>query len=474
MPVWEFSFTIKEFVLDFAVVSLLLVVATIARSRITLLQRFLIPSNLIAGFLGLLLGPELLRWLDFSPERMGVYVYHLLALTFIGVGLKRTGGRTVGAIHIGFIKVLTYIVQALIGLAVALFFLWLLYPDLVPAVGILLPLGFGMGPGIAFSIGQSWEAYGFSEAADIGLTLAAIGFLVAYITGITVVNRGIHRGLATLVTDHGRSEFVRRGFARNAPTAPGSHLTLSSGTIDTLTFHFALVGAVYLASYGVVLGLAHLLAWTGLAQEIPILWSLNFVVANLVALATRKTLTMRSADFLIDDGTLRRITGLLADILVTAAIMAISLKVTWQYVGPIAVMCGVGAVATYFAIKWPISRLFAQYRFERTVGLYAEQTGTISSGLAMIRVTDPEFTTPVAQDQALGSGAALALGFPLLILINLPLVWYRGSLEGYFMMAGLLLVYLAVLVGSWFIFTRRTRGSASGTEASLVTPEVSA
>mgnify|MGYP000665188989 CR=1 FL=1 len=75
---------------------------------------------------------------------MGVYVYHLLALTFIGVGLKRTGGRTVGAIHIGFIKVLTYIVQALIGLAVALFFLWLIYPDLVPAVGILLPLGFGV------------------------------------------------------------------------------------------------------------------------------------------------------------------------------------------------------------------------------------------------------------------------------------------------------------------------------------------
>ncbi len=465
MPVWEFSLTIKEFVLDLAVLSLLLVVATVARSRIPILQRFLIPSNLIAGFLGLLLGPELLKWIEFSPERMGVYVYHLLALTFIGVGLKRTGGRTVGAIHIGFIKVLTYIVQALIGLAVAFFFLWLIYPDLVPAVGILLPLGFGMGPGIAFSIGQSWEAYGFTEAADIGLTLAAIGFLVAYITGISVVNRGIHRGLTSLMSDEGRNEFVRKGFARNAPNEPGSFLTLSSGTIDTLTFHLALVGAIYLLCYGVVLGLEQVLTLAGLTREIPTLWSFNFVVANLLALATRKAISVRGGDYLIDDGTLRRITGMLADILVAAAIMAISLKVTWQYVGPIAVMCGVGAIATYFAIKWPISRVFSQYRFERTVGLYAEQTGTISSGIAMIRVTDPEFTTPVAQDQALGSGAALALGFPLLILINLPLVWYRGSLEGYLTMAGLLLLYLAVLFVSWFVFTRRTAGPSHGAAA---------
>ncbi len=462
MPVWEFSFTIKQFVLDFAVVSVLLIAATMARSRIPILQRFLIPSNLIAGFLGLILGPELLKWIEFSPERMGVYVYHLLALTFIGVGLKRTGGRTVGAIHIGFIKVLTFVIQALIGLIVALFFLWLISPNLVPAVGILLPLGFGMGPGIAFSIGQSWEAHGFAEAADIGLTLAAIGFLVAYITGISVVNRGIHKGLTTLRPDEAGTEFVRRGFARNVPPGVGSHITFSSGTIDTLTFHFALVGAVYLAAYGVVLGLEQLLSAAGLTNEIPTLWSLNFVVANLLALGTRKIIEVRKAGYMIDDGTLRRITGLLADILVAAAIMAISLKVTWQYVGPIAVMCIIGAVATYFAIKWPIGRLFSQYRFERTVGLYAEQTGTISSGLAMIRVTDPEFATPVAQDQALGSGAALALGFPLLIMINLPLVWYEGSLEGYFTMAGLLVLYLFALIVTWFIFTRRTAGSIPG------------
>ena len=46
----------------------------------------------------------------------------------------------------------------------------------MPAIGTLLPLGFGMGPGIAYSIGQSWSNYGFEEGAMVGLTISAIGF----------------------------------------------------------------------------------------------------------------------------------------------------------------------------------------------------------------------------------------------------------------------------------------------------------
>ena len=296
MTVWDLSLTIREFVFDFTVVGTLLVIGTIARARLPWFQRFLIPSNLIAGFVGLILGPELLNLIDFSPERMGVYVYHLLALTFVGVGLRHTGGRSAGAIHIGFIRVLTYILQALIGIAVALLFLWLTSPELVPAVGMLLPLGFGMGPGIAYSI---------------------------------------------------------------------------------------------------------------------------------------------------------------VDLLVTSAIMAISLSITWRYIGPIAVMSALGAVATYYTIRWGMNRGFARYRFERTVGLYAEQTGTISSGLALIRVTDPEFATPIAQDQVLGSGAALAIGFPLLLVINIPLAWYGGHIEGYVVVAALLGAYLLITFGLWSLFQRK-------------------
>ena len=380
--------------------------------------------------MGLILGPALLGWVDFSTDRMGVYVYHLLALTFIGVGLRRTGGRTEGAVHIGFIKVLTYLLQALIGLGVALLFLWLVSGDLVPAVGMLLPLSFGMGPGIAFSIGQSWEAYGFAEAANIGLTLAAVGFLVAYFTGMVVVNQGIRHGQTTLVKRDTMNEAMRTGLVKSEPREVGARLTFFSGAIDTLTFHFALIGTLYLVTYGVTLALAEGLVWAGLERELPTLWSFNFILANLLALLTRRVMDARSIDYLIDAGMVNRITGLLADLLVATAIMAISLGIAWQYIGPILVMSTLGAIVTYLAIKRVMQRVFSRYQFERTVGLYAEQTGTISSGLALIRVMDPEFSTPVAQDQVLGSGVALALGFPLLLLINLPLGAVRRHADG--------------------------------------------
>lgn len=454
MQVWDLTISMRELVLDVAIICTLLLIGTVCRRYIRIFQSYFIPSNLIAGFLGLLLGPELLELIDFSVDRMGVYVYHLLALTFIGVGLRQTGTSTVGSVHIGFTKIFTFLLQALIGLLVALLFLWFISPDLVLAVGMLLPLGFGMGPGIAFSVGQSWEAFGFPGAANIGLTIAAIGFLVAYTTGVFIVNRGIRAGRTAIETNES-SDDIRTGIVRRDPKEVGSRLTLFSGSIDTLTFHIALIGGIYLLTYIVTTGLAKLLVAAGQAQEVPILWSFNFVTANLLALGVRKLLKTVNVESIVDQGSINRLTGFFADVLVAAAIMGISLSIAWEYIGPIIVMSVVGAGVTYIAVRESIRRVFSDYSFERTVGLYAEQTGTISSGLALIRVTDPELVTRVAQDQVLGSGIALALGFPLLILINMPLVRFEGSPEGYMIVTGLLVSYLIILLGAWWLYARR-------------------
>jgi hypothetical protein len=48
------------------------------------------------------------------------------------------------------------------------------------SIGFLVPLGFNEGPGQALSIGKVWEGAGFSDAATIGLTFAAIGYFCAF------------------------------------------------------------------------------------------------------------------------------------------------------------------------------------------------------------------------------------------------------------------------------------------------------
>ncbi len=459
MNAWTLSLTLGRFMLDVAVVSGLLLAGVLARRYVGFFQRFLIPANLIAGFAGLLIGPELLGWVDFSIERMGVYVYHLLALTFIGVGLQGGMGKhSRAAINLGFIQIMTFLLQALVGLGVALAVVYFINPDLVPAVGVLLPLGFGMGPGIAYSIGQGWGAFGFPEGGSIGLTIAAIGFLVAYFSGIAIVSRGIRRGHAVFVRSaDGLGAPVRTGVIHTEPPPVAARMTFSPSSVEPLTVHVALIALVYLGAYGVTLALAEGLTRVGLAHETPTLWSFHFILANLLAFALRRVMHRRGLGRVLDDGFLHRLTGLLADYLIAASIMAISLRIAWAYLGPILAMCLITTVVTYVTIKWVAQRVFDDYPFERFVGIYGEMTGTISSGLALVRVADPEFASPVAQDLVLSSGIALAFGFPLLVVINLPFTVFGGALIGYWALAGILLAYLAFLLLLWRRFGLRRK-----------------
>ncbi len=66
-------------------------------------------------------------------------------------------------------------------------------PDLFPAIGFTLALGFELGPGQAFSIGSTWQSMGFEAGPSVGLTMAAIGFLLGSFGGVVLINQGIKR-----------------------------------------------------------------------------------------------------------------------------------------------------------------------------------------------------------------------------------------------------------------------------------------
>ena len=55
--------------------------------------------------------------------------------------------------------------------------------------GILLPLGYGQGPGQAFNWGLTFEnSYGFVNGSSFGLTVAAMGFVSASVGGVLYMN----------------------------------------------------------------------------------------------------------------------------------------------------------------------------------------------------------------------------------------------------------------------------------------------
>jgi glutamate:Na+ symporter, ESS family len=464
MNLWDFPITIGQAMLDIALVSALLLFGLMCRRYVPFFQRFLIPSSLIAGFAGLILGPEMLGILRFDVDRMGAYLYHLLALTFIGIGLQGShekGSR--GATHVGFIFIFCYLIQIIVGLGISFALAYTFMPILIPAVGMLLPLGFGMGPGIAYSIGQSWEAYGFVGGGDVGLSLAAMGFLVAYFVGVALVNRGVRAGASKLVAGgtSGMDEALRTGILRQEPLPIAGRLAYHGGTIEPLTVHFALIGGVYLLTYGITAGLGALMVIAGLEKETAMLWGFHFIIANLLALFVRRLLGREHRFIPIDAGLLHRLTGWMTDYMIALAVIAISMGAARTYSIPIILMTLVGTPATYYIIRWAVRRAFDDHPFERLVGIFGEMTGTISSGLALIRVTDPDFRTNVAQDLGLGSGMALVLGFPLLVLINLPFTLFDGEMIGYWFVFGVCAVYLALMVFIWKQFVLKKHHKAA-------------
>lgn len=463
MEAWSLQITTGDLLIDFSLIGALLLVGTWLRRKVRFFQRFLVPNSLIAGFAGLLLGGELLALIPIDGARMGAYVYHLLALTFICVGLFKTDQKhSWGVMNLGFMQVAIMLMQGIVGLSLALVISLTLVSDLNPAFGMLLPLGFAMGPGIAYSIGQSWEAFGFPNAGSIGLTFAALGFLFAYFWGMFIVNREVARNGKTNMP-----EYIRSGIREDGNRPVGSRQTFSSAAIEPFAVHLALIGAIYLGTYWITEGLAWLLMSAGLEAEVPVIWSFHFIIANVVSLGCRKWLLGGKRGDWIDDGTIQRLTGTFAEYLIAASIMAISLTMAWRFALPLALICLFGGYLTYLFLKWTCWKVFKKHQFERFISMFAQMTGTISSGLALIRVTDPNYETPVAQELVLSSGMALSFGFPLLILINLPFTLFQGELRGFVIVLCVMVAYLALIGLAWSAYFRKNssqdRESSSST-----------
>jgi ESS family glutamate:Na+ symporter len=187
----------------------------------------------------------------------------------------------------------------------------------------------------------------------------------------------------------------------------------------------------------------------GLKDFVDTIWSFHFVIALLIALLVRKFLDITKKSYVIDNGLMNRISGVAVDFLVTGSIVAINIVIVGKYWLPITLISFLAGIATYFVIRYTSRRAFDDFYFERMVGIFGEMTGTINSGLVLIRITDPEFQTPSAEDLALGGGLALFLGFPLLILLNAPMNFWHNSLGGYWLTLALMLGYLVILWVVW-------------------------
>ncbi|MGD8285249.1 MAG: sodium/glutamate symporter [Desulfobacterales bacterium] len=418
-----------EFMVLFGILATMLLIGVLLRARFSFFQNFLIPSCLIGGLLGLILVNTGL--INLSVSSLETFAYHFFNLSFISVGLTKSDSHGKNSIREkGFIRgplwmalsqTVCFSLQAILG-GLIVIILGQFGMKLFSTFGFLAPLGFEEGPGQALAFGKVWEGNGFENAATIGITFATIGFFFAFFIGIPLVNWGIRKGLSTNTPRELPRDFLTGILPRNQETASAGKLTLHTANIDTLAFQAACIGLIYLLTYILVRSLGQFF----LADVASMLWGFFFFFGLMIAFSVRWLMGKLNVDHLLDPGIQRRVTGFSIDFLIVSTIMAIKFSVVWKYILPISLIsisCGILTTVMMISLG---KRLWA-YQLERTAVVFGTVTGTVTCGLLLLRVADPDFQTPAVIEIALATAIMLLPLVPLLVLVNAT-VWWSWNL----------------------------------------------
>ena len=499
--------------IDLGILGIALLIATWLRARVRLLQRFLIPNpivagillllfyNLLAGAIGLGRDPapieEAARQLvragggsaavdpapvvaaaaqaagaEFGDPQAGlkVLVFHLLNLTMVAMGLRPSTDPT-KKVSRPVMSTVTVILsqvtlQSLVGFGLTFLFIALPFlPVLFPSYGYLVALGYSLGPGQAFSIGSGWEQFGFAGAGGLGLVFGAVGFLIACFGGVALINYGVRKGLTTVSREELAARSHSSGLrARGEERPSGMALTTRSDAIDSLSLNLAAVLGVYVVTFAFMLGLTTVLTEYGGAQGARLatnFWGISFIFGLLLALAARRILVALGWDHYLDTGALTRISGGSVDLMVAAALGAISLALVSANWLSVAVFATVVAGVSFVSILWLTSRLFpGDYAFERAVLHWGTLTGTLSTGLALLRVLDPELKTPAAPNYVYASAITFFALLPFFINMEQPIRAAECGCDGpLFTALWVKLIYLSVVAAAFLLLRRSSRTS---------------
>ena len=435
--------------LQLAILCAVLLLAQLLRRKLPLIKRSLMPTAVLAGFL--CLGLRYLGWLPLDPALMEMFTYHALGLGFVALALRvpeplsAADKQNLTGLKSGALIASCYVSQALVGLAVSLGLAYTLRPDMFKAAGLLLPMGYGQGPGQANNIGSTYQNLGFAGGQSFGLAIAAAGFLVACICGVIYLNWLQRRGLIRRPGGEGQghSELLNPASAFEQQ----NELPIAE-SVDRFTINLALVLVVYGCTYLVSLGLTSLVAGGGLAHTVnSLVWGFNFLIGALLAMAARQLLkALRRSGFMTrqyqNNYLLSRASGAAFDLMIVAGISAINFEDLSGLWLPFGLMALLGGVWTFFYLQWLCRRVYPNYYQAGFMSMFGMMTGTISSGVLLLREVDNELQTPAANNLLVGSAFAILLGGPMLLLVGIA----PNSTAACWTCFGICLVYLAGLL----------------------------
>ena len=414
------------------------------RVKIGWVQKLFLPSSILAGFIALALGPQVLgslaeTWnipwladggvfteqiLDVWKVLPGLLISVVFAALFLGAPVlsPRKVARLAGPqLSVG----LAYATgQYIIGIGLTLLVLTPLF-GLHPAAGALIEAAFEGGHGTAAGMKQVFEDFGFEGGSDLALALATVGLVSGIIIGVAVINWAVRKGKAECL-DNGLQMSLeeQRGLYRKDENIPAAMMTSRPSSIEPLSLHLATVGLAILIGWLLLSGLQWLESalwgeYLQLMEYLPL-----FPLAMLGGVVVQLYLDKTGNGYLLDQQMMFRIQGLALDLLIISALATLSLTAIAENWESFLILSISGVAFSTFVLVWLTPRILPSFWLERGVGDFGQSMGVTATGLILMKIADPEDKSPaleafgyksLAMVPFFGGGMITAAAIPLIM-----------------------------------------------------------
>lgn len=421
----------QQFFYILCYLSFLLIFGVIIKGRFKIFQNLFIPASIIGGGIGLLIGPEIMgrifsistpiSWNKDISLLPGLLIVPVIASIPLGMNLKfkNSKGEFRDILITGFILFIVTFLQLGIGYFVNFFYKYILKKSLYTTFGAELNTGFAGGHGTAGMIGrvlQEMNLEYWSTAQGIATTTATFGLVGGIILGIFLINRASLRGETAILKKPSEiPKELKQGYYTDISKQNSlGRETMLSSSIDTLAFHIGIIFSVC--------GISYIILNTIKRYRVPILSSISiWVFAMIIMGIVWYSMKRLGLEWCIDAKVKSRISALFTEFAVVSAIVSLPIKAIFIYFFPIVLMSILGFILTWYCIKYYCYRYFKNsYPFERAISMAGTSFGVFLTGMLLLKICDPDFSSPVLGDYSLGFSLTAFVG-PFLIVSSISL-----------------------------------------------------
>jgi glutamate:Na+ symporter, ESS family len=426
------------------ILGILLIVAKWFRLNIKILQKYFIPTSLIAGLLGLILKENLIFKFITHTFKTNIFKYNLIssqvqeiwmlipsilitiifASLFIGKDFSHFKKLwKITKSQIAFAQVTAW-GQYVVGFLVTLLILVPFFNGNVLSAA-LIEISFEGGHGAAAGMVNTFNDLGFPEGADLSIALATFGILSGIVTGIILLNWRLHTNKTNLAKNPNKmSDTELKGiYPKNKQ--PKIALTTRPHSIESFSIHLAFILVAIGIGMIIQQGMIQIenLTWSKY-YDIHILTHVPlFPIAMIGGVIVQFIISKTKYHSLLNRDLILRIQSFSLDFLIVTSVASISLDVIGEHIWTFLILALAGFLWNTLSFLFLAPRMIHPYWFERGITDYGQSMAMTTVGLLLLQIVDPDKETPAFEtfgykqllfEPFVGGGVVTAASLPLI------------------------------------------------------------